>query len=317
MSNIEQLKQLTGGWIPSPLDGTEYKYSAVTRNASQTENLPLSFRLWTSGIKNQVSVGSCVAHAVASMKETQDYYDTKATEEYSTSWIYLMRQINQYKGEGMYIKEAMANLKNIGVVPYSVLPGNISYEDGSRIISNSNNNTQMKEEASKHRISSYVMAKTEAEIKRAIYHDKSPVVIGVTVYESFYNTSSDGIVPIPNVSERIYGGHAMIITGWITIGNKDYWVVQNSWGEDWADNGYCYLEINKFPIDEMWASVDIADYPCNLTDINGRWSQEYVEKCVRAGLITGYEDNTFKPESFITREEFCTALWKMLDKVTK
>lgn len=318
MQTVEQLKNLTGGCIPSQLNGTEYKYSAVAKNSLNTSELPLSFRLWSSGVKNQVDKGTCVAHALTSLKEIQDYYDTKSLEKYSTSWIYLVRQNGQYRGSGMMIKEAMTNLKDIGVVPYSMLPGNIEYSDGTLIGYHSDRNEEMKKEAKKHRINSYVMANNTNDIKKALYYDHSPVVIGVSIYESFYKTQVNGIVPNPKVSsETLYGGHAMIIIGWIKIGKKEYWVVQNSWGETWGDNGYCYLEIDKFPINEIWTSVDIEDYPCNLTDIEGRWSQDVIEKCVRAGLIDGFEDNTFRPTEPMTREQVCSVMWKMLDKVTK
>ena len=315
---VKELKNLTGGYIPSELNGTEYKYSTVVKNARNITDLPLTFRLWTSGVKNQVDKGTCVAHAMSSMKEIQDYYDSKSMENYSTSWIYLMREDNQYQGSGMYIKEAMANLKKYGVVPYSMLPGNIEYTDGVAISKKYKNDAAMLTEAQKHRINSYVMTKSKTDIKEALYYDHSPVVIGVLVYESFYNTQSNGIVPIPNVAkEDCYGGHALLITGWITIGNKEYWVVQNSWGENWGDNGFCYLEIGSFPINESWTSIDLADYPCNLTDIENHWNKEIIEKCVRAGLINGFEDDTFRPDEPLTRGQFCSVVWKILDKVAK
>ena len=77
---VKELKNLTGGYIPSELNGTEYNYSTVVKNARNITDLPLTFRLWTSGVKNQVDKGTCVAHAMSSMKEIQDYYDSKSME---------------------------------------------------------------------------------------------------------------------------------------------------------------------------------------------------------------------------------------------
>ena len=38
------------------------------------------------------------------------------------------------------------------------------------------------------------------------------------------------------------GAHAVIMVGWgeETIGTEQvkYWILQNSWGQDWGDNGY-------------------------------------------------------------------------------
>lgn len=47
-----------------------------------------------------------------------------------------------------------------------------------------------------------------------------------------------------------------------------------------------------------------------LTDIAGHWAEKSIEKMVALGAIKGYPDETFKPDSTITRAEFATALKK-------
>lgn len=32
--------------------------------------------------------------------------------------------------------------------------------------------------------------------------------------------------------------HAVIITGWGVSGGQEYWIVKNSWGTGWGENGY-------------------------------------------------------------------------------
>ena len=34
------------------------------------------------------------------------------------------------------------------------------------------------------------------------------------------------------------GGHAVKILGWGNEDNTDYWLVANSWNEDWGDKGF-------------------------------------------------------------------------------
>ncbi|XP_075064252.1 cathepsin K-like [Mixophyes fleayi] len=70
-------------------------------------------------------------------------------------------------------------------------------------------------------------------------------------------------------SEGIYDGgcsghpnHAIIIVGYGTEQeeeNKAYWIIKNSWGEEWGDNGYGKIErnINKCYIATMAATIDI------------------------------------------------------------
>ena len=74
-----RLKNLTGGCILRKEHPLDYKYGIVS-GVSETPTVvtyPMTFRLWTSGIKNQQTKNTCVAHALATLKETQEYYDAK------------------------------------------------------------------------------------------------------------------------------------------------------------------------------------------------------------------------------------------------
>ena len=48
-----------------------------------------------------------------------------------------------------------------------------------------------------------------------------------------------------------------------------------------------------------------------FTDIKGHWAYEYIHNFIDKGYINGYDDNTFRPNSSITRAEFV----KILNKV--
>jgi len=64
------------------------------------------------------------------------------------------------------------------------------------------------------------------------------VVFGASIYPSFY-TAPDGVIPIPQRSERLDGGHALVIVGYDA--KARYFVVRNSWGKDWGQDGYCLM----------------------------------------------------------------------------
>uniref|UniRef100_A0A8C2GBR4 Cathepsin O n=1 Tax=Cyprinus carpio TaxID=7962 RepID=A0A8C2GBR4_CYPCA len=39
--------------------------------------------------------------------------------------------------------------------------------------------------------------------------------------------------------------HAVLITGYDTTGEVPHWIVRNSWGTSWGDNGYAYIKIGN------------------------------------------------------------------------
>jgi cathepsin B len=74
------------------------------------------------------------------------------------------------------------------------------------------------------------------------------------VYEDFINWSGKGVYKWDGKSEK-YGGHAVVIVGWGETETEKYWIVRNSWGNSWGDEGYfkilrgenhCEIEENVF-----------------------------------------------------------------------
>jgi len=84
---------------------------------------------------------------------------------------------------------------------------------------------------------SYV-ASTTASIKNAV-QTYGPVSTGMTVYDDLYGYTSGCYEPTGSVE----GGHAVLIVGWddSMCSGQGAWIVKNSWGKDWGENGYFYI----------------------------------------------------------------------------
>lgn len=296
------------GCLKDEYDPRDYVFNEEPAGAV---SYPVGFQLEPMPIKNQQTISSCVAHACATIKEIQEYYETGIKKQFSVGWLYGYRLPNHYQGEGMYAKDALAMLVNYGNVLYNDFPENFEYSKIKTLVNN--RKTDCLAKAKQYRTNSYAVVSTTSAAKNAIYNLHTPLLITIDVYESFYDIDHSGIVP--NKSGGYAGSHALVIVGWTKIGNTEYYVVQNSWGEDWGDNGYCYIKPSNSIIDKIYLTTDKENVKTSFTDVpSNHWAHEYIDKCVKAGLISGYTDGSFKPSNTITRAEICTMFAKMLDK---
>ena len=57
------------------------------------------------------------------------------------------------------------------------------------------------------------------------------------------------------------GGHAIAAVGYDD--DKEYFIVRNSWGTEWGDNGYCYIPytylLNKNLANDFW-KLELIDH---------------------------------------------------------
>lgn len=83
--------------------------------------------------------------------------------------------------------------------------------------------------------------------KKELYAN-GPFVVAFNVFQSFYDLFSN-----PNNRNVVYsvsqetlgnniGGHAVAIVGWRTINERLAWIVRNSWGQSWGNNGFFLID---------------------------------------------------------------------------
>ena len=95
----------------------------------------------------------------------------------------------------------------------------------------------------------------EYNIRRDIYH-WGPACSVMRIFKDFILWDGNGIYEWDKQSEQITDyGHAVVIVGWGEENNKQYWIVCNTWGNEWGDKGYfkilrgknhCEIEENVF-----------------------------------------------------------------------
>lgn len=208
-------------------------------------------------VKSQGSVGSCVAHATATILEYFNMVEHKQYNMLSTNFIYA--QGSNTKSSGMYLRDACKIVKEYGDALEVTIPGNTEkpkcIEETMPKIDD-----KVLAEAANFRVRSYAQCKDANAIKKALI-ENGPVLGSVKWYDDY--TIKGNILSFDETSEPGY--HAIVICGY----NEDGWLIQNSWGRFWNGDGQCVIPYN-IPIREAWSFVD-----ANSDDVyiprNNRW----------------------------------------------
>ncbi len=81
----------------------------------------------------------------------------------------------------------------------------------------------------------------QEQIKREIVLN-GPVIAPLEIHSDFL-TYKEGIYN-PESAQYVYaGGHVVKIIGWGEEKGRKYWLIENTWGSDWGENGTAKIEI--------------------------------------------------------------------------
>ena len=193
-----------------------------------------------SPIEDQLDLGSCTANAAAGIVE---YMEKKAFNKYTDiSRLFLYKVTRKLMGEvgdtGAYLRDTMKALRlfgalseeywNYDVETFDREPTAFEYAIASNYKS-----------LSYYKVDPYGKSSDAVllEIKKLI-NKGIPMMFGFTCFSSLYNAKS-GIIPFPEPSERVIGGHAVTLVGYDDTSKT--FKIRNSWGPNWGVNGYGHL----------------------------------------------------------------------------
>lgn len=216
---------------------------------SAKDELPVSFSLNMPRVKNQGSVSSCVAHALSTLLEYYAKLEYNKSIELSTDYIYGNRTNTNHKGQGMYIREALAAARKFGDAYYTDFPYNT--EVPKVIEKFEARNTDIDTGAATFNIDVYFQIKGNKNIKENIYNN-GPCICSVPWRK--YKIK-DGILEF-DMNEKSNSSHAMVIYGW----NEKGWLIQNSWGRFWGTKGTIILPYNT-DFNSVWGVYDEIKNP--------------------------------------------------------
>jgi C1A family cysteine protease len=232
----QRINQLVG-YLPISAAGKHTaRRSAALAAPERRADVDYSARMLP--VRDSGSEGSVVGFAVASALEFQIRKHDGQTVRVSPRYLYYgarkLGGIDLHSDGGANLRDAVTVVSDQGAVAESAWPyksGEFEQAPPDGI-----------DGAKRYRARSRPL-KGASEVKSALQH-YGPVVIGVTIYDSFNsaNAISTGRIPDPKPTESIVGGHAICIVGYDDT--KRRFRFENSWGADWGDKGYGYLSYN-------------------------------------------------------------------------
>lgn len=252
--NVSQLTNLlsTGG----KLDPRQFEKANIFEPLTEDDNknpLPESANLQrfapTPG--NQGQQGSCVAWSSAFAARTivESARTGQAGDNLKFSPAFLYNQIGLDGCQGSYIIRAMEYMTKQGSVPYN----DFEYTDQDCSRQPDQSMIRKAEEFKMRGFNRLSLGdRNDAIDIRAIKENLAqgaPVVIGMMVGQSFMQGMMGQDVWNPEAGDESmqgFGGHAMCVVGYDDKKYGGSFLLMNSWGPEWGNNGFAWVRYGAF-----------------------------------------------------------------------
>jgi len=221
-------------------------------------NLPSSYDLSSNmpPVRSQGQQGSCTAWATGYyLKSYDEHIEHKTTygigddysNVYSPAFLYNIIKASDCD-HGSYISDALERLETVGISSWEDMP----YTDRS---CSARPSQQATENAKCAKISSYKLLYSQGynqlnmDDLKGYIANKQPVVIAIEVYKGFDTgytrlSNNEYIYKDKRLNVNASGGHAITLVGYDDSINA--FKIVNSWGKEWANDGYLWIDYDVF-----------------------------------------------------------------------
>ena len=221
------------------------KLFKIIKNFKIYQNLPEKF-IWgeniLSEVKNQGQCGSCWAFSTTSSIESLMRINNYTVDRLSEQQLVDCSKENYGCGGGLMHLALDYVIENKGLISnneYKYVAQEQScgidcFEEGCLV---SNHSFIGKNNVIGSNITGYeyIIPKSKMDIMASLQN--GPITIALDANSFIFRFYKSGVIDIPsNMSEEI--NHAVLLTGYDQDENGTYWIIQNSWGKDWGDNGF-------------------------------------------------------------------------------
>lgn len=215
---------------PEPFNAEAFSHSALTYESIDWRNV--QGKNWLGPVRNQANCGACVAFATIAVIEDQLTIDSRSLwkrDAFSQEALFTCGKGNC--NSGWRVETAALVVEKIGVVDSACLP----YGAGAAGKTVACGTFCENQDQRTLKIKSIIRPKGAAAIKEAL--KRGPLVTTMAVLQGFDSYTGGIFKAKPDA--KYLGGHAVAIVGFND--SERYFIIKNSWGEDWGEKGYARM----------------------------------------------------------------------------
>lgn len=187
-----------------------------------------------SPVKNQGSCGSCWAFSA-----------TSALETFMRNKGFPVNRLSEQELVNCSPKDYGCNGGMMHTAfEYIIENKGLYLEEHYPYIATTNNCTKppwvLKAKGSQLKKYKYTIPNSIIDMKLSLL--ESPISIALDADNIYFRFYKDGVIDLPvNTTKSL--SHAVLLVGFEQDEEGEYWIIQNSWGTKWGQNGFCKIRI--------------------------------------------------------------------------
>lgn len=239
--------QLQSDVIEKPLEEDYKPMGSVPSKAD--------LRKYFTPVKNQGGLGACSAFAMVGIYEYILRKNRKTDTDLSEAFVYYnVRRMTNETGEdsGSSLYNVVVTMGTEGVCVEHYCP----YTDNADMTQPS---ADAYEDALQRKVVKALNVQKDLNHIKSAVAEGYPVAVSLRIFDSFEPVG--GFISRPSATEvetEQSGNHAMVVCGYSD--EEKIFIVRNSWGAKFGDQGYCYIPYSYFE--------DFLNVACIITEIN-------------------------------------------------
>ncbi|KAL3882312.1 hypothetical protein ACJMK2_028670 [Sinanodonta woodiana] len=246
----EEFKMLHSGCVQKRVNLTDTTCSTFLppNNVVLPDSVDWRGKGYVTPVKDQGQCGSCWSFSTTGSLEGQNFHKTgKLVSLSEQQLVDCSGDFGNHGCGGGLMDQAFEYIKKYGIeteeeYPYKAKDQKCKYSS-SKVVAKDTGCVDIK-------------SGSESDLQKAVAFI-GPISVAIDASHSSFSQYSGGVY-VESACSSTELDHGVLAVGYGTEDGKDYWLVKNSWGESWGDQGYIKMARNK---ENMCGIATASSYP--------------------------------------------------------